>query len=146
MHTEKAFDISLAQYGVGFFGTLFSWVLMSYIGRHILYASNLFSLCGLLIIVGCISMAPSVSTILISPDGTTQSANLASAWAIRSMLLIYTFVYHSAVGPVCYELVSEIPAMRVHNKTVRLARNQYNILSIFNGVAIPYMLNPTSWH
>ncbi|ERS97550.1 hypothetical protein HMPREF1624_05721 [Sporothrix schenckii ATCC 58251] len=144
--TDKSFDMSLAQYGIGFFGTLFSWVLMSHFGRRTLYVGGLFTLCVLLLIVGFISLAPGASTILINADGTTQSANIATAWATGSMLLVYTFVYDSTVGPVCYSLVSEMPATRVRNKTIVLARNLYNIFSIVNGVVIPYMLNPTAWH
>ncbi|KAL1887232.1 hypothetical protein Sste5346_010349 [Sporothrix stenoceras] len=144
--TAKSFDMSLAQYGIGFFGTLFSWVLMSHLGRRTLYVGGLFTLCGLLMIVGFISLAPGASTIITNADGSTQSSNIATAWATGSMLLVYTFVYDSTVGPVCYSLVSEIPATRVRNKTVVLARNLYNVFSIVNGIVIPYMLNPTAWH
>ena len=143
--TDKSFDMALAQYGIGFFGTLFSWVLMSRFGRRTLYVSGLFALCVLLLIVGFISLAPGAAKILIEANGNTQSANIAAAWATGSMLLVYTFVYDSTVGPVCYSLVSEIPSTRVRNKTVVLARNLYNIFSIVNGVIIPYMLNPTAW-
>ncbi|CAK7206137.1 hypothetical protein SEUCBS139899_008921 [Sporothrix eucalyptigena] len=144
--TDKAFDMSLALYAIGFFGTLFSWVFMSQFGRRTLYMGGLFALCVILLIVGFISLAPGASTIITKPDGSTQSANIGTAWATGSMLLVLAFVYDCTVGPVCYSLVSEIPSTRLRNKTVVLARSLYNIIGIINGIIIPYMLNPTAWN
>lgn len=143
--TDKSFDMSLAQYAIGLVGTLFSWVLMAHFGRRTLYVGGLFALCIILLIVGFISLAPGASTILTLADGTTQSKNVASAWATGSMLLVFAFVYDCTVGPVCYSLVSEIPATRVRNKTVVLARTLYNIIAIINNILIPHQINPTAW-
>lgn len=133
---DQSFNMSLAQYGLGFFGTLFSWVLMTHFGRRRLYVVGLFSLFALLMVVGFISLAP----------GAARSENAAASWATGSVLLVYTFVYDATVGPVCYSLVSEMPSTRLRNKTIVLARNLYNIFSIVNGVIIPFMLNPTEWN
>ena len=127
----QSFTMSLAQYSIGFVGTLLSWVLMSYIGRRVLYVYGLATLCSLLLVVGFISIAPE---------------NTATSWATGSMLLVYTFFYDCTVGPVCYSLVSEIPTTRLRIKTVVLARNLYNCFSIVNGVVIPYMLNVDAWN
>jgi SP family general alpha glucoside:H+ symporter-like MFS transporter len=123
--------MSLGQYAIGFCGTLFSWVLMSYLGRRTLYVNGLCFLCVLLFIIGFISLVPESS---------------ATSWATGSMLLIYTFFYDSSVGPVCYSLVSEIPSTRLRNKTVVLSRNLYNCFSIVNNTIIPYMLNVDAWN
>ncbi|KAI2732555.1 hypothetical protein CBS147332_1694 [Penicillium roqueforti] len=128
---SQSFNMSLAQYAIGFFGTLFSWVLMSYLGRRTLYVYSLAVLCVILFVIGFIAIAPSTS---------------ATSWATGSMLLVYTFIYDSSAGPVCYSLVSEIPTIRLRIKTVVLARNLYNCFSIFNGVVIPYMLNVDGWN
>ncbi|KZF21593.1 MFS maltose permease MalP [Xylona heveae TC161] len=128
---SQAFDLSLGQYALGFFGTLLSWVLMTYYGRRSLYVGGLAILCILLFIVGFISIAPVSS---------------ATSWATGSMLLVYTFFYDSTVGPVCFSLVSEIPASRLRIKTVVLARNIYNCFGIINGVIFPYMLNEDAWN
>jgi SP family general alpha glucoside:H+ symporter-like MFS transporter len=128
---SQSFNMSLGQYAIGICGTIFSWVLMSYVGRRTLYVNGLAILCGLLFVIGFISI-PKAST--------------ATSWATGSMLLVYTFFYDSSVGPVCYSLVSEIPNTRLRIKTVVLARNLYNCLSILNGVIIPYMLNVDAWN
>lgn len=133
---HQSFNMSLAQYSLGFFGTLFSWVLMTHIGRRRLYVVGLFTLFALLMVVGFISLAP----------GAASNDNIAASWATGSVLLVYTFVYDATVGPVCYSLVSEIPSTRLRNKTIVLARNLYNIFSIVNGVIIPFMLNPSEWN
>lgn len=128
---SQSFNMSLGQYAIGFFGTIFSWFLMTRFGRRTLYVVGLAILTALLLIVGFISIARETS---------------GTAWATGSMLLVYTFFYDSTVGPVCYSLVAEIPSVRLRIKTVALARNLYNCFSIVNGVIIPYMLNVDAWN
>ena len=129
--TSNSFSMSLGQYGLGFFGTLLSWVLMTFFGRRTLYVGGLSILLVLLLAIGCISFA--------------GEDNIAASWATGSMLLIYTFFYDSTVGPVCYSLVSELSSTRLRSKTIVLSRNLYNMISIINGIIIPYMLNPEAW-
>lgn len=62
------------------------------------------------------------------------------------MLLIMTFVYNSAVGPICYTLVTEIPSTRLKTKTVVLARSFYIVFAIVTNTITPLMLNPTAWN
>jgi SP family general alpha glucoside:H+ symporter-like MFS transporter len=129
--TSQAFAMSLGQYALGMCGTLFSWVLMTHFGRRTLYVGGLMSLFVFLMVVGFISLA--------------GHQNIGASWGMGSMLLVYTFVYDSTIGSVCYSLVSELSSTRLRIKTVVLARNLYNCFSIINGVIIPYMLNPTAW-
>jgi SP family general alpha glucoside:H+ symporter-like MFS transporter len=132
LRTSDAFAMSLGQYAIGFCGTLFSWVLMAHFGRRTLYVGGLACLFVCLMTVGFISLAGG-------------QHNTAASWGMGSMLLVYTLVYDSTVGPVCYSLVSELSSTRLRIKTVALARNLYNVFSIVNGVIIPFMLNPTAW-
>lgn len=130
--TENAFNLSLGQAGLGFLGTLFSWYLMTHYGRRSLYVGGLATLFVILMAIGFSSLA--------------DNDKPATSWATGSLLLVYTFFYGLTVGPVCYSLVSELSSTRLRAKTIVLARNLYNILSIVNGVIIPYMLNPTAWN
>lgn len=83
--------------------------------------------------------------LIIGFCGLAPKDNQAAEWAIGSMLLVFTFVYDSTVGPVCYSLVAEISSIRLRQKTVVLARNFYNIGSIIANILTPRMLNPTAW-
>ncbi|KUJ15446.1 putative maltose permease [Mollisia scopiformis] len=121
-----SFDMSMAQYAIGFIGTIGSWFLMSHAGRRTLYVNGLALLTMLLLLIGLVSISKSKN----------------SAWGIGSLLLIYTFT----IGPVCYSLVSELPSTRLKTKTIVLARNIYNVVGIINGIIVPYMLNPTAWN
>ncbi|PLB53878.1 putative MFS alpha-glucoside transporter [Aspergillus steynii IBT 23096] len=128
---SQSFTMSLVQYALGVIGTFLSWTCMIYFGRRTLYVGGLFFLSVVLLVIGFVSIAP---------------ATTAISWATGSMLLVYTFVYDSTIGPVCFSLVSEIPASRLRTKTVVLARNVYNILNLVTGIIIPYMLNVDAWN
>jgi SP family general alpha glucoside:H+ symporter-like MFS transporter len=130
--STQAFNMSLAQYAIGFFGTLFSWVLMTHFGRRTLYVGGLGVLNLLLLVVGFLALA--------------GEHNKGASWATGSMLLVYTFFYDSTVGPVCYSLVSELSSTRLRTKTIALSRNLYNIFSIVNAILFPHMLNKTAWN
>lgn len=114
---EMAFNMSLAQYAIGVIGTISAWWLMGFFGRRTLYVWGLGIMSVLLLVIGFC--------------GIPHESNNSAAWAAGSMLLIYTFVYDSTVGPVCYSLVAEIPSTRVKIKTVVLARNFYNSRYLF---------------
>jgi len=128
--TTNAFDMSMAQYALGFIGTVGSWFLMGRAGRRTIYVNGLAVLCILLLLIGLISI----------------SNSKGASWGIGSMLLIYTFTYDLTVGPVCYSLVAEIPSTRLKTKSIVIARNVYNVAGIVNGVIVPYMLNPSAWN
>jgi SP family general alpha glucoside:H+ symporter-like MFS transporter len=128
---SQSFTMSLVQYAIGVIGTLSSWILMTYFGRRTLYVGGLFLLMIVLLVIGFVSIAPSTSAI---------------SWATGSMLLVYTFIYDSTVGPVCFSLVSEMPSSRLRTKSIVLARNVYNVLNLVTGIIIPYMLNVDAWN
>ncbi|ODQ69381.1 hypothetical protein LIPSTDRAFT_76199 [Lipomyces starkeyi NRRL Y-11557] len=99
----QSFNFTLIQYALGAFGTMFSWVAMTYFGRRTLYLTGMVVMFCLLPIIGCISVTP--------------SASKGGSWGIGSMLLVFTLVYDCTVGPVCYSLVAEIPATRLRSKS-----------------------------
>ncbi|CDM36423.1 hypothetical protein DTO006G1_9520 [Penicillium roqueforti] len=128
---EQSFTMSLAQYAIGVVGTFSSWLFMTYFGRRTLYVGGLAILAVILFVIGFASVAPATTSL---------------SWATGSMLLVYTFVYDSTIGPVCFSLVSEMPSSRLRTKTVVLARNVYNVLNLVTGIIIPYMLNVDAWN
>lgn len=108
--------------------------MMSKFGRRTLYIWGLVALEVLLLAIGGLGFA--------HPDKEHQGV----AWAVGSMLLIFTFIYDFTVGPVCYCLVAEISSTRLRAKTVVLSRNLYNIGGIVNNIIVPRMLNPQAWN
>lgn len=125
-----SFDLTMGQYAIGAVGVFTAWALMPWFGRRSLYLWGLVALFVLLLIIGFISLAP---------------ASPGRSWGIGSMLLVYTFVYDTTVGPVCYSLVAELSSTRLRQKTIVLARNAYNVIGIINNILTPHMLNPTAW-
>jgi SP family general alpha glucoside:H+ symporter-like MFS transporter len=131
MDTSNAFDLTMAQYGIGFAGVFLAWLLMLHIGRRTLYLCGLFILSLLLLGIGV--------TGIIGPS------NSAAYWASGALLLVFSFCYQVTVGTVCYSIVSEISSVRLRAKTISLARNLYNVCAIVSGIMTPYMINPTAW-
>ncbi|KAL8369478.1 hypothetical protein RB595_000004 [Gaeumannomyces hyphopodioides] len=132
LSTSNAFTMTVAQFCLGALGVFFSWFLMNWFGRRTLYLAGEAAMVIILALIGFVSLA-----------GTQ---NTPVSWAIGSLLLLFTFVYDCTVGPVCYSLVSELSSTRLKIKTVVLARNLYNLLSILSNVITPSMLNPTAWN
>jgi SP family general alpha glucoside:H+ symporter-like MFS transporter len=130
LDASQSFNMSLGQYSMGIIGTLCSWLLMTRYGRRSLYLRGLFGLLIILFSVGFASLSNTPET----------------SWAIGSLLLVFTFVYDSTIGPVCYSIVAEIPSTQLRAKTIVIARNVYNIAMIMNGFIVPYMLNQSAWN
>jgi SP family general alpha glucoside:H+ symporter-like MFS transporter len=132
LDTSNAFSMSLGQYALGAVGVLVAWYLMTKVGRRSLYIWGQAIMCSLLLIIGFLGLVP--------------AGNTGAQWGIGAMLLLFTFIYDSTVGPVCYSLVSEMPSTRLRQKTVVLARNTYNAASIIGNILTPRMLNPGAWN
>lgn len=130
MDASNSFSLSMAQYALGIVGTAGSWFLMGKFGRRPIH---FFGLCGqfvLLVIVGSLSFAD-----------TNESV-----WAIGALLIIFTFVYDSTVGPVTYSLVAELSSTRLKAKTIVLARAAYNASNILVNIMTNYQLSPSAWN
>ncbi|KAK1964399.1 alpha glucoside transporter [Colletotrichum sublineola] len=129
MDPGNSFSLSMGQYALGMVGTAGSWFLMHRVGRRTIHFSGLCAQCGLLLVAG----------------GLSFSGTNASVWAIGAVLILFTFVYDFAVGPVTYSLVSELSSTRLKNKTIVLARAAYNASNIFVNVMTNYQLSSTAW-
>lgn len=130
MDAANSFSLSMANSGLGLVGTLLSWFLMYRFGRRSIHFTGLCCQLVILFIVGCLAF------------GKTK----ASVWAIGGMLILFTFVYDLAVGPVTYSLVSELSSTRLKAKTIVLARAGYNASNIMVNVLTNYQLSTTSWN
>jgi SP family general alpha glucoside:H+ symporter-like MFS transporter len=130
MDPKNSFSLSMASSALGLVGTAGSWFLMARFGRRRIHFSGLCGQCLILVIVGSISFAGSN----------------ASVWAIAGMLILFTFVYDFAVGPVTYSLVSELSSTRLKAKTIVLARAAYNASNIFVNVMTNYQLSSSAWN
>lgn len=126
--SSSAFALNVSQYAFGFVGTVLSWFLITRFGRRTIYFAGLSLCCTLMFLIGFLGLAP--------------AGNTAIPWATAALLLSFVFVYDLTIGPVCYALVSEISSTRLRGKSIGLARNFYNILSICFSASTPYMLNP----
>jgi MFS transporter, SP family, general alpha glucoside:H+ symporter len=127
----NAFNVGIGQTAMGFCRTVRSWFPMPYVGRRPIYFYGQ-------IVMFCI---------LIALGGTgIPKQTVGSGWGAGAFILIFTFAYDFAVGPVCYSLVAEIPSTRLKIKTVVISRNLYNLAEIFINIVQPRMLNPTAWN
>lgn len=130
LSTSMAFTFSIIQYVLGLLGTVASWFASQKFGRFDIYFTGLCVQAVLLVVTGGLGFA------------NTQSAS----WAVGTLLLVFTFVYDSTIGPITYCLVTEIPSSTLRTKTVILSRNVYNVSGIVIAIITPYMLNPTAWN
>lgn len=129
LDTSYAFTFSIIQYVLGIVGTMISWFLSSKVGRFKIIFWGMLSQMIILFITG----------------GLGCSDSKTASWGAGSMLLVLNFVYDTGLGPVVYCVVAEIPTDKLRTKTVVLARNAYNLVSIVNSIWTPYMLNSTEW-
>ncbi|KAH7213218.1 putative general alpha-glucoside permease [Fusarium oxysporum] len=97
-----------------------SWLMLPYLGQRTMYVWGLAGLEISLLVMGGLGTRPKTSVM---------------GWTIGSMLILYAFVYNVTVGPICYALMSEVPASKLRSKTVILVGMTYNILNIIGNVA-----------
>ncbi|KAH6677927.1 general alpha-glucoside permease [Plectosphaerella plurivora] len=132
LSADNSFTLNVVQYAVGFVGVLCAWFLMSRFGRRTMYLAGVSSLLVILVVIGGLGFAdPALS---------------GPSWAIGSLLIFYTFIYNSSVGPLCYTIVAEIPSTRLKAKTIVLARNFGNIAGIINNFLMPQMIGVNAWN
>lgn len=128
---EQSFKFGLGHNAVNVFGTFCSWWLMQHAGRRSMYLWGLVIMLVLLLAVGFTGIPEPSESI---------------AYVSGSLLMLFTLTYGVTVGPVCYCLVSEMPSTRLRIKTVALARNAYNVMSIAANFLNNPILNPTAWN
>lgn len=123
--TSKAFGMSLGFLGLGFVGTIFSWLLLTRFGRRSIYNTGLAMLVVLMLLIGILDVIPGYGT----KDGLS--------WAQSTLMLIWNFCYDFSVGPVCFVILCEVSATTVRSKTIALATAVQALLAIAMTVAIP---------
>ncbi|KAH7349318.1 general alpha-glucoside permease [Plectosphaerella cucumerina] len=132
LSADNSFTFNVIQYAVGAVGVMCAWFLMSRFGRRTMYLGGVSGLLTVLLVIGGLGFAnPALS---------------GPSWAIGSLLIFYTFLYNSSVGPLCYTIVAEIPSTRLKAKTIVLARNFNNMAGIINNFLMPRMIGVNSWN
>ncbi|KAF2168684.1 hypothetical protein M409DRAFT_65549 [Zasmidium cellare ATCC 36951] len=132
LSTTDSFDLTMAQYAIGFVGTVLSWFLMARFGRRTLYLTGMVLSSILLMIIGFLGLA----------SDHNDSAN----WAKGALLLVFFCVHSLFIGPLLYAIIGEIPSTRLRQKSIVLAASAWSILGLVNASLTPHMLNPTSWN
>ncbi|CAI4295692.1 BGN_3a_G0006340.mRNA.1.CDS.1 [Saccharomyces cerevisiae] len=128
--TEMSFTFSIIQYCLGICATFLSWWASKYFGRYDLYAFGLAFQTIVFFIIG----------------GLGCSSTHGSKMGSGSLLMAVAFFYNLGIAPVVFCLVSEMPSSRLRTKTIILARNTYNVVSIICSVLILYQLNSKKWN
>ncbi|KAL1953768.1 hypothetical protein VTO42DRAFT_2299 [Malbranchea cinnamomea] len=128
--TSQAFNMGIGFLGLGFVGTIVSWVLLSYFGRRTIYATGLAGLAVILFIIAILDCVPD------------YEQRPSVIWAQSTMMLVWNFTYGMSVGPVCFVILCECSATKVRAKTIAVATAIQAIFGIVMTVAIPYMINP----
>ncbi|KAF6007214.1 hypothetical protein HII12_004734 [Brettanomyces bruxellensis] len=120
MSTSAAFDFSIIMYCLGIIGAFASWIISHSIGRATIYIGGM-----------------GIQTILMWVTGILGFIKQTSAvgWAVGSLLLVFTLVYDSTVGP-----------ERSEQKLWSLQGISTIFGGIFNAVITPYQLNSTQWN
>ncbi|KAF1845867.1 sugar transporter [Cucurbitaria berberidis CBS 394.84] len=124
----ESFKFATGALGLASVGVLISWYLITRFGRRTLYVWSSLALTILLLIIGVIA------TVSQSPGASFAQAGMVLAWEV---------IFYSTIGPVCYAIIGEIPAVSVRSKSICLSRIAYYISQIINMVSYPYMINPT---
>lgn len=129
--TARAFDLSTGMFGVAILAGILAWIIMGKFGRRTLYVTGsalCFTVMVVTGIVGCLKDTP------------------AQSRTLGSLIILFTVIYDSTIGPVCYALVAEVPSTRLRVKTVVLARVAYNLCFLISNILMAKMLNPTAWN
>ncbi|UNI22262.1 hypothetical protein JDV02_008165 [Purpureocillium takamizusanense] len=128
LDSADAFNMGVGNTALGFVGTLISWPLMNYFlfGRRTIYNSGMILMTVLLFVIGFLGIPKN---------------NKGAVWALASLMDLWTFIYQTSVGPICFVIISEISATRLREKTIAIATAVQAIASLVFTIAMPYMLN-----
>lgn len=124
----QAFNMSVGQGGLHFICTLCAFPLTGRVGRRPLLLWGMVGMGIAMFIIGFTSLAP------YTP---------AQGYAESAIYLLWFTVMELSIGPGAYIVVGEVSTTRLRSHTIGVARNAYNVITIVNNVAGPYILNPT---
>lgn len=130
MDSNNSFNMNLGVTFMAFAGTLLSWITLTFLGRRIPFVSGMFVMLICLLIIG----------------GLAFTGDTNAKWGQSALVMIFVFTYDFTIGPLTYCIVGEVSSSRLRSKSVGLARNAYNIVSIVGGVLNTYFMNPTAWN
>ncbi|KAM5369995.1 hypothetical protein ACJZ2D_008678 [Fusarium nematophilum] len=151
--SDQAFNLTIINYSLALIGgfvsvstphvrgsapnmplTLSQWSLLPLFGRRTIYVWSLVMMLILMVLIGAVGVPQA------------QSSNTAYSWAIGVFLIISSFLYNAAMGPLTNTLCCEIPSTLLRSKSIVLARWSYTITGIIANAITPYQLNPTAWN
>lgn len=124
MSTDDAYKVAVASPALAFVGTVSSWLLLTYFGRRTIY---LYGIASLTITLGLIALV------------SVLSSSETAIWAQAGLCLVWQLLYSLSLGPITYAIISETSAIHLRAKTVVLARNTYNVVTILSLVIEPYV-------
>lgn len=122
MSTDDAYKLAVVSPALAFIGTVTSWVLLSYFGRRSIYLSGIASMTTVLAVIGVVSVI---------------SNSVAAIWIQAVLCLVWQLFYSLTLGPITYSIIAETSAMHLRAKTVVLARNAYNVVTVVSLVIEP---------
>lgn len=67
--------------------------------------------------------------------------NTGAVWALSTLMDIWTFIYQSSVGPICFVIISEISATRLREKTIAISTAVQSAANVVTMVVMPILLN-----
>jgi len=122
-------------------GTIFSWILMTFLGRRTIYCFGMGLMSFVLFIIGGLGFIKRNEV-----NDKPSHQYIQTTYAIGSLLIALNFIYNATLGPICYTLIGEISSTRLRQKSIVLSRIAYQIMNIICGIIVPRMLGAQSWN
>ena len=129
--TTASFSINLGIQGIGIFGCIIGWYLITKFSRRAVYIGGMGAILVLLIIVGILGCIQ-----------TSAASN--TSWGVGGLLMLYVCINDAAVASPNYAIITEMSSVRLRAKTVALARMSYNLCGLIISIFWPYMINTTA--
>lgn len=127
LNASESYKLTLGQGGLNLLCTILSCFFTYNLGRRTIFIGATASMCVVMFIIGCISLAPMTST---------------TAAASAAMYMLWFCLYLLGLGPVTYIIIGETSSTRLRNHTIALARNAYNLFCMLSNGTAPVILNP----
>ena len=125
----SAYKMTVGQGGLHFVCTMLSTIIFTRHGRRPIFIWGAVFMCTMMFIIGFLSLA---------------KQTVGIGYASATVYLLWFSGYELSIGPASYIIVGETSSTRLRSKSIALARNFYNVLSVLSSVVGPYILNPTA--
>lgn len=120
-----SFDMGVGVTACGLLGNIVSWFVVNRVGRRKVFLTGMFSLTGILIIIGIMDVVP------------TSGAK----WVQAGLTVFYAFVYFLSLGAMAFVILGEASSTTLRAPTIALATATQAIMGTAFNFAIPYMVN-----